>query len=102
MAGALLTDDPGRAAECLRRGGLVGLPTETVYGLAADAGNPEAVARIFAVKRRPTGHPLIVHGATAAMLDGWAAPTGRAAGSFAELAGACWPGPLTLLVERGP
>jgi L-threonylcarbamoyladenylate synthase len=102
MADPLLTDDPARAVACLQRGGLVGLPTETVYGLAADAGNPDAVARIFAAKGRPTDHPLIVHGATAEMLDGWAAPAPRATAAFAELAGTCWPGPLTLLVERGP
>jgi len=80
----------------------VGLPTETVYGLAADAANSAAVARIFAVKGRPTDHPLIVHGADAGMLDGWAAPTGPAADAYAELAATCWPGPLTLLVDRGP
>jgi L-threonylcarbamoyladenylate synthase len=102
VADQLLTADPERAAACLRRGGLVGLPTETVYGLAADAGNLAAVARIFAVKRRPTAHPLIVHGARVEMLEGWAAPATRAAAAFAELAGTCWPGPLTLLVERGP
>lgn len=77
----------------------MGLPTETVYGLAADAADPEAIARIYAVKGRPTGHPLIVHGASAEMLDGWAAPTSPA---FTTLAAACWPGPLTMLVERGP
>ena len=57
------------------------MPTETVYGLAADAGNPDAVARIFAAKGRPTGHPLIVHGATPAMLADWIAtppPASRA------------------------
>lgn len=50
-----------QAADVLRNGGLVGLPTETVYGLAADARNPAAVARIFAAKQRPVDHPLIVH-----------------------------------------
>src|SRR5881394_1500802 len=50
-----------RAVEILRRGGLVAFPTETVYGLGADATNPEAVARIYEVKERPTGHPVIVH-----------------------------------------
>ena len=98
----LLTDDAGRAADSLRRGGLVGLPTETVYGLAADAASEVAVARIFAVKGRPTGHPLIVHGADPAMLaDGWVADPYVASDAFAVLAEACWPGPLTLLVGRG-
>ena len=98
----LLTTDTDRAIACLRGGGLVGLPTETVYGLAADAGQPAAVARIFAVKGRPTGHPLIVHGADAAMLDGWAAPSAGSLAAYRELAVTCWPGPLTLLVDRGP
>lgn len=76
------------------------MPTETVYGLAADAADPDAVARIFAVKGRPTGHPLIVHGASAEMLAGWVAdPPGPA---FDVLAATCWPGPLTVLVHRGP
>lgn len=79
----------------------MGLPTETVYGLAADASNPDAVARIFAVKGRPTGHPLIVHGADVEMLAEWVA-LGPAAEAFTALATACWPGPLTLIVPRGP
>ena len=57
----LLTDDPERAADCLAAGGLAVLPTETVYGLGADAEQPGAVGRIFTVKGRPAGHPLIVH-----------------------------------------
>ena len=72
-------------------------PTETVYGLGADASNDDAVRRIFAVKGRPTDHPLIVHIADASQLDRWAAhvpPVARLLGdSF-------WPGPLTLLLER--
>lgn len=81
----------------LRSGGLVAFPTETVYGLGADASNDAAVARVFSVKGRPTDHPLIVHLANAEQLDDWAAevtPTARL------LADAFWPGPLTLLVER--
>lgn len=81
----------------LRSGGLVAFPTETVYGLGADASNDAAVARVFSVKGRPTDHPLIVHLADAEQLDDWAAevtPTARL------LADAFWPGPLTLLVER--
>jgi len=74
----------------------VAIPTETVYGLGADATNPDAVTRIFAVKDRPTHHPLIVH-IDPDWLGDWAAsipPTARL------LADACWPGPLTLLLSR--
>ena len=81
----------------LRSGGLVAFPTETVYGLGADASNDAAVARVFSVKGRPTDHPLIVHLADYEQLGDWAAivtPTARL------LADAFWPGPLTLLVER--
>ncbi len=86
-----------RALEVLRNGGLVAIPTETVYGLAADASNPHAVARIFEVKGRPADHPLIVHVATPEQLADWARtiPT-----SAARLAATCWPGPLTLLVPK--
>jgi L-threonylcarbamoyladenylate synthase len=86
-----------QAVEVLRRGGLIGLPTETVYGLGADASNEAAVRRIFAAKGRPADHPLIVHIASASELDRWAldpSPIARL------LAAACWPGPLTLLVHR--
>ena len=90
-------NDIDRAVAVLRAGGLVAIPTETVYGLAADASNPGAVAKIFAVKQRPVHHPLIVHIAAAEQLDDWAATIPSAA---AVLADACWPGPLTLLVPR--
>jgi L-threonylcarbamoyladenylate synthase len=90
--------DVDRALAVLRAGGLVGIPTETVYGLAADASNPEAVRRIFAVKRRPADHPLIVHIADQAQMSDWASILPNAA---VMLADACWPGPLTLLVPRG-
>jgi len=90
--------DVERALAVLRAGGLVAIPTETVYGLAADASNAEAVERIFAVKRRPADHPLIVHIADRAQMDGWASTTPLPA---AVLADACWPGPLTVLVPRG-
>jgi L-threonylcarbamoyladenylate synthase len=88
-----------RAVEVLRAGGLVALPTETVYGLAADAANPDAVRRVFAAKGRPPDHPLIVHLASAADLHRWAAEVPPAA---ERLAAACWPGPLTLVLARGP
>ena len=86
-----------RALAVLRDGGLVAIPTETVYGLAADASNESAVRRIFAVKGRPVDHPLIVHVATPEKLGEWAAEVPAAA---SVLAATCWPGPLTLLVPR--
>jgi L-threonylcarbamoyladenylate synthase len=86
-----------RALEVLRNGGLVAIPTETVYGLAADAANGRAVARIFEVKERPVDHPLIVHVATPEQLSEWARDITPAA---ARLADTCWPGPLTLLVHK--
>lgn len=93
-----MTDDPIDAAVAvLRSGGLVAIPTETVYGLAADAANEAAVRRIFAVKGRPADHPLIVHIADGDQLPSWAAVVPASA---ALLADACWPGPLTLLVPR--
>ncbi|MFN0161238.1 MAG: L-threonylcarbamoyladenylate synthase [Burkholderiales bacterium] len=88
-----------RAVEVLRSGGLLGLPTETVYGLAVDASNPEAVARMFAAKGRPADHPVIVHLASAAQIDDWACdipPLAR------RLAATYWPGPLTLILKRAP
>jgi L-threonylcarbamoyladenylate synthase len=93
--------DPARiaaAAAVLKRGGLVAVPTETVYGLAADAGNEAAVRAIFAAKGRPADHPVIVHVADASALDDWA----RAVPASARaLAAAFWPGPLTLVLKRG-
>jgi len=93
------TTDVSVAVAALRRGGLVGLPTETVYGLAADAENAVAVARVYAVKGRPADHPLIVHVAGVDALDGW---VGDVPDYALRLAGALWPGPLTLVVPRGP
>lgn len=92
-----MTDPIDRAVEVLRNGGLVGLPTETVYGLAADAANETAVRRIFATKGRPADHPLIVHIAAADELHRWAATVPAPAAVLAET---CWPGPLTLLVPK--
>jgi L-threonylcarbamoyladenylate synthase len=87
----------GHAAALLRDGQLVAFPTETVYGLGADARNAEAVRRIFAAKGRPVAHPVIVHLADASALSGWARtiPAGAQA-----LADAFWPGPLTLILPR--
>ena len=93
------------AARRLAAGSLVGMPTETVYGLAADAGNASAVQRIFEAKGRPSDHPLIVHLPPAAA-DGWraaVAPFAREAPDFAvALMQAFWPGPLTLILPRRP
>ncbi|HTL52243.1 MAG TPA: L-threonylcarbamoyladenylate synthase [Planctomycetota bacterium] len=87
------------AAQILRAGGVVAFPTETVYGLGADAANPAAVAKVFALKGRPATHPLIVHIADAAALAHWC----RAVPPAAEkLAAAFWPGPLTLILQRAP
>jgi len=86
-----------RAAELLRRGGLVALPTETVYGLGADAENELAVRRIFAAKGRPPSHPLIVHVADAASATSWARDWTQSA---LRLADAFWPGPLALVLLR--
>lgn len=89
--------DIAAAAEVLRAGGLVAFPTETVYGLGADASRDEAAVKIFAVKGRPRAHPLIVH--IAGELDGWAVDVPEAA---RRLVATAWPGPLTIIVKRGP
>ena len=94
-----LAPDIESAAAALRAGKLVAFPTETVYGLGADAENVAAVARIFAVKRRPANHPLIVHVASAEELPRWASHVPDAAWRLAE---AYWPGPLTLLLRKAP
>lgn len=94
-----VTGDPARAAAVLASGGLVAFPTETVYGLGAQAQNEAAVRRIFAVKGRPAGHPLIVHGADAGILDRYGLGVPPAARLLAD---ALWPGPLTLVVRRAP
>ena len=96
-ADELVTTDVERAAAAIRAGGLVAIPTETVYGLAADATNPEAVARIFEVKGRPADHPLIVHLASAEQVDEWAATIPVSARVLID---AAWPGPLTVIVPR--
>ena len=83
-----------RAARALRDGGLVILPTETVYGLAGDASNPEAVAAIFEAKGRPRFNPLISHVADLAAAEAIAVFDERAR----RLAAAFWPGPLTLVL----
>jgi L-threonylcarbamoyladenylate synthase len=87
------------AAEILKRGGTVAFPTETVYGLGANALDPEAVAKIFAAKQRPSWDPLIVHVSDSTMLHRVAAEITPAAVRLIE---AFWPGPLTLLLPRHP
>ncbi|HEY6533764.1 MAG TPA: L-threonylcarbamoyladenylate synthase [Acidimicrobiales bacterium] len=88
-----------RAAAVLRAGGLVAFPTETVYGLGADASDPAAVARIFAAKGRPGDHPLIVHLGDADLVEAWADGVPPEAHLLAD---AFWPGPLTMLLWRSP
>lgn len=85
------------AAHTLGAGGLLGLPTETVYGLAADAENAGAVARIFAAKGRPPDHPLIVHVADPATAAHFASEVPAFAAALMQ---AFWPGPLTLILPR--
>jgi L-threonylcarbamoyladenylate synthase len=86
-----------RAARALQAGDLVGMPTETVYGLAADATREAAVAKIFAAKGRPSAHPLIVHVADASGVQAFAADVPAFAQSLIQ---AFWPGPLTLILSR--
>ena len=86
-----------RAAEILRAGGLVAFPTETVYGLGADASSAAAVARMYAAKGRPAGHPVIVHFADSGRAFEWAREVPEAA---RKLAARFWPGPLTLILKR--
>lgn len=88
------------AAAALRSGQLVAFPTETVYGLAADASNPEAVAAVFRAKGRPADHPLIVHLADAGQLRQWTSAQCTTLRRAEALAQAFWPGPLTLVLPR--
>ena len=89
--------DYARAVELLQAGELVAFPTETVYGLGADAANPEAVAKIFAAKGRPADHPLIVHLAGHDAVDHWAEQVPAVAWELMET---FWPGPLTLILKK--
>lgn len=89
--------DIEHAAAVIAAGGLVAFPTETVYGLGADASSDTAVAKIFAAKGRPTGHPLIVHLASGARLDDWADDIPDVARKLVAVA---WPGPLTIILRK--
>ena len=91
-----ITQDVDKACRVLRQGGIVGIPTETVYGLAAIALDEKAVSRVFEVKGRPTNHPLIIHLSPHDDIDRWGLINDEAH----LLASALWPGPLTLLVPR--
>ncbi len=95
--GVVVNGVADRAARAWLAGGLVGLPTETVYGLSADAQDPMAVARIYEAKGRPADHPLIVHVQGPQSLAGWSAGPNPAA---ERLAAAFWPGALTVVVAR--
>lgn len=92
-----MSPDVRRAAEILRAGGLVAFPTETVYGLGADASSAAAVARLYAAKGRPADHPVIVHFSDAERAFEWAREVPAAA---RILAARFWPGPLTLILKR--
>ncbi|WOC31240.1 MULTISPECIES: L-threonylcarbamoyladenylate synthase [Caproicibacterium] len=98
---SLKTDDKGfaRAAQILRQGGLVGIPTETVYGLAANALDGKAAAKIFAAKGRPADNPLIVHIAKFEQIYDLVTEVPEAA---KKLAKAFWPGPLTMILPKAP
>jgi L-threonylcarbamoyladenylate synthase len=99
LSSRFIGTDIDRAVEILRNGGLVGLPTETVYGLAADASQKEAVARIFTAKGRPSNHPLIVHVGSIDSARQWSSSWTQSA----ELLGTTyWPGPLSVVVEKSP
>ena len=92
-------DEIDQAVEALREGQVIAFPTETVYGLGADASNPDAVRKIFELKGRPATHPLIVHIDSARALERWALNVPPAAAALAEK---FWPGPLTLILRRAP
>jgi L-threonylcarbamoyladenylate synthase len=94
-----VNEEVRRAAQILRAGGLVAFPTETVYGLGADASSAEAVARLYAAKGRPADHPVIVHFASADAAFAYAREIPAAARKLAER---FWPGPLTMVLKRSP
>lgn len=94
----VITTELQSVIDCLKSGGLVGLPTETVYGLAADARNPQAIARIFELKERPKQHPLILH--VADTPNAWKPYTTATHSLIDALAHAFWPGAMTLILPK--
>ena len=90
-------EDISQGASILRRGGLLGIPTETVYGLGADGRNPQAVEAIFAAKGRPQDNPLILHIPGADWLERYCGHIPPQAYALAER---FWPGPLTIILKR--
>lgn len=90
-------EDIQKAVAILKQGGLVAIPTETVYGLGADAANLEALRKIFIAKQRPIDHPLIVHLGDIAQLPNWVREIPEKALILAKL---FWPGPLTLIFKK--
>lgn len=99
MNNTITTIDLQKAVELLHAGKLVAFPTETVYGLGADAANPEAVKKIFTAKGRPATHPVIVHLENQEQLSAWACKISPLAWQLAQK---FWPGPMTLVLERAP
>ncbi len=99
MTHSVPATDIAHAAAQLKAGELVAFPTETVYGLGADASNADAVRKVFAAKGRPANHPLIVHIGDAVQLADWARGISPAAHTLAQK---FWPGPLTLVLKRNP
>src|SRR6188508_3033423 len=97
--GRVLQEQLQEAVEALRAGDLVAFPTETVYGLGANANNPDAVRKIFRLKGRPSTHPVIVHIDHPRYLQRWVRDMSPDA---KKLADAFWPGPLTLVAKRAP
>jgi L-threonylcarbamoyladenylate synthase len=93
----LKPDEQNRAVSLLKNGELIGLPTETVYGLAGDARNPAAIKKIFALKHRPANHPVIVHIANSEQLSDWAIDIPESART---LSAHFWPGPLTFILKK--
>ena len=97
MRRGVIGSDVARALEIVRNGGLVGLPTETVYGLAADASQKTAIAKVFSVKGRPKNHPLIVHVSSLDVARTWSSQWTHSA----EILGSTyWPGPLSVIVQK--
>ena len=88
-----------QAAQELAQGGMVAFPTETVYGLGADAANIEAIRKVYALKGRPADHPSIVHLDSLDKLELWAREVPKAARKLAEH---FWPGPMTLILPKRP